>query len=48
MRSARNLGQEKCFVFGFVLFFIVLFVVVFWLKREKKGMIFKSSDLYYP
>ena len=52
MRSAHNLGQEN------VLFLVlcvcvcgVFFVCFFFgggVEKEKRGMIFKSSDLYYP
>ena len=41
MRSAHNLGQEKCFVFGFVLLLFFCFFLLFFLfvlvEKEKKG-----------
>ena len=50
MRSAHNLGQENVLflVLYVCVFFCVFFFFFFFFEKEKRGMIFKSSDLYYP
>ena len=51
MRSTHNLGQENVLFLVLcvcVCVFFFFFVCFFLVEKEKRGMTFKSSDLYYP
>ena len=48
MRSAHNLGQENVLFLVLCVCVRVFFLFCFLVEKVKRGMIFKSRDLYYP
>ena len=49
VRSTHNLGQENVsFLVLCVCVCVCVFFFFFLVEKEKRGMTFKSSDLYYP